>query len=109
MGLTGLLTGTTGASGGFIVTPVAIELMNVPTRIATATTTFTVGVTSAAALMVFSLQGRIVAGPASAVILGSLLGARTGAKLQSRLPAVTVRRALSVILVIVSVVLVATT
>ena len=109
MGLAGLLAGTTGASGGFILTPVTSELMNVPTRVAAATTTFTIGVTSAAALIVFSLQGRIDVRPASAVILGSLLGAWAGARLQSRLPAVTVRRALSIILVIVSLVLVAAT
>jgi uncharacterized membrane protein YfcA len=106
MGLAGLLAGTTGASGGFIITPVTSEVMNVPTRVAAATTTFAIGLISAAGLLVFLFQGRIAVAPGSATILGSLIGAWMGVRLQSRLPAVMVRRALSVLLVVVAVVLV---
>jgi len=106
MGLAGLVAGTAGASGGFIKTPVTSELMNVPTRVAAATTTFTIGITSSAALAVFALQGRIDVNAGAAAILGSLIGARIGGAVQSRLPALTVRRALSALLAIVAVILV---
>jgi hypothetical protein len=108
MGLAGLVSGTTGVGGGFIKTPVTSELMNVPTRVAAATTTFTIGITSSAALIIFALQGRMDFRPGSAVILGSLIGARLGGGLQSRLPAPTIRRALSVVLLLVAVILVTT-
>lgn len=108
MGLAGLVAGTAGASGGFIKTPVTSELMNVPTRVAAATTTFTIGITSSAALAVFALQDRIDVRAGSAVILGSLAGARLGGLVQSRLPALVVRRALSGLLVLVAVILVMT-
>jgi uncharacterized membrane protein YfcA len=58
MGLAGMVAGTAGASGGFIKTPVTSELMHVPTRVAAATTTSTIGITASAALAVFALQGR---------------------------------------------------
>ena len=104
--LSGVVAGTAGASGGFIKTPVLSELMNVPTRVATATTTFTVGITSSAALVIFALQGRLDIRAGAAAVLGGLLGALTGTHFQAHLPAVTVRRALSVVLVVVAVVLV---
>ncbi len=106
MGVAGLIAGTAGVSGGFIKTPAISEVMRVPTKIAASTTTFTVGVTAAAALVVFAVQGRIDADPAALVVAGSLLGGQVGARMQSALPPAMVRRLLSVLLVIIAVVLV---
>ena len=106
MGVAGFIAGTSGASGGFIKTPATSELMGVPMKVAAATTTFTVGITSSAALVVFALQGRIDVEVSAAVIVGSLLGGQLGARLQSRLPPTTIRRVLSILLVVVAVVLV---
>ncbi|HUO45472.1 MAG TPA: sulfite exporter TauE/SafE family protein [Acidimicrobiia bacterium] len=104
--LSGVVAGIAGASGGFIKTPVLSELMNIPTRVAAATTTFTIGITSSAALVIFALQGRLDTRTGAAAVLGGLLGALTGARLQAHLSAIKVRRALSVVLVVVAVVLV---
>jgi uncharacterized membrane protein YfcA len=104
----GLLSGLAGVSGGFVKTPAMSEIMRVPVKVAAATTTFTVGITSAAALLVFAVQGRIDARDAAAVALGALAGGRLGARLQLTLPAPMVRRVLSVLLVIVGVVLLVT-
>ncbi len=105
MGLSGLVAGTTGASGGFIKTPATSEIMHVPTKVAASTTTFTIGITASAALIVFALKGRIDVQQSAAVIFGSLAGGVFGAALQSRLHPAGVRRALSVVLVIIAVVL----
>lgn len=106
MALAGLVAGLAGAPGGFIKTPATSEVMHVPTKIAAATTTFTVGITASAALIVFALQGRIDTRLGSAVVVGALLGGQAGALLQSRLSPSLVRRVLSVLLVAVAVVLV---
>ncbi|WP_420452348.1 sulfite exporter TauE/SafE family protein [Ilumatobacter sp.] len=106
MGVAGLIAGTAGASGGFIKTPATSELMAVPARVAASTTTFTVGVTSSAALIVFAIDGRIDARTSCAVIAGSLVGGRVGAALQSRLADDRLRRVLGALLVVVAVVLV---
>ena len=107
MGLAGLVAGTAGASGGFIKTPATSELMHVPLKVAASTTTFTVGITSSAALVVFALQGRIDVDASALVIVGSLVGGQLGARLQSSLSPTVIRQVLSVLLLIVAVVLVA--
>jgi uncharacterized protein len=105
MSVAGLVAGLAGASGGFVKTPATSEIMHIPVKVAAATTTFTIGVTSAAALVVMSLQGRIAVVNGAAVIAGSLLGGQVGARFQSKLSPVVVRKLLSLLLVVVAVVL----
>lgn len=106
MGIAGFVAGSSGASGGFIKTPAMSELMHVPSRVAAATTTFTVGVTASAALLIYAIQGRIDVEAAALVVVGSLAGGVAGARLQSSISPPVVRRVLSVLLVLVAVVLV---
>lgn len=108
MALAGLIAGTAGASGGFIKTPATSEIMGVPPRVAASTTTFTVGITSAAALVVFAIDGRIDPRASCAVVVGSLVGGQLGARMQSRLPDVLLRRVLGALLVVVAAILVVT-
>ena len=105
-GLSGLIAGLAGASGGFVKTPASSEVMHVPVRVAAATTTFTIGVTSAAGLIVFALQGRLDLPACAAVCSGSIVGATVGAAVQSRLAPPRVRQFLSVALVVIAIVLV---
>ena len=106
MTVAGVIAGVAGASGGFIKTPATSEIMGVPARVAASTTTFTVGITSAAALIVFALDGRIDPRVSSAVIAGSLIGGRLGAGVQSRLPDGLLRKILGALLALVAIVLV---
>jgi uncharacterized membrane protein YfcA len=103
--LSGLLAGLAGASGGFVKTPASSEVMHVPVRVAAATTTFTIGITSAAGLIVFAFQGRLDLRACAAVCAGAIIGGNAGAMLQSRLSPPQVRTFLSVALVVISVVL----
>jgi uncharacterized membrane protein YfcA len=105
MSLAGLVAGIAGASGGFIKTPATTEIMRVPVKVAAATTTFTVGITSAAALLVFAAHGRINLAHAGPVIAGSLIGGQLGARLQATLDGTVIRRALAAILVVVALIL----
>jgi len=105
MSLAGLVAGVAGASGGFIKTPATSEIMRVPVKVAASTTTFTVGITSAAALLVFAAKGRINLEHAGPVIAGSLVGGELGARLQSTLGSAVIRRALAAVLLVVAAVL----
>jgi uncharacterized protein len=107
MTVAGVIAGTAGASGGFIKTPATSEIMGVPARVAASTTTFTVGITSSAALVVMALDGRIDSKVSCVVIAGSLIGGRVGADLQSRVPDDLLRKILGGLLACVAVVLVA--
>lgn len=106
MVVAGAITGLSGVSAGFVKTPAMRELMFIPVKVAAATTTFTVGVTAATSLLVFAGQGRIDVGDGSAVALGGLIGGVVGAAVQDRLSPKGVRRALSIVLVVVALVLV---
>lgn len=106
MGVAGLVAGMTGTSGGFIKTPAMSEVMHVPTKVAAATTTFTIGVTAVAALIVFAYQGRVEPPAAAGVIVGALIGARVGAQLQLRLAPAGVRLFVGVVLALIAVILV---
>jgi hypothetical protein len=105
MAVAGFVAGTAGASGGFIKTPALSEVMHVPTKVAASTTTFTIGVTAAAALTVMALQGRIDPVLGAGVVFGGLIGGSIGAGLQARMSPTWIRRALSLVLVMVAIVL----
>jgi uncharacterized membrane protein YfcA len=107
MSAAGLVAGVAGASGGFIKTPATTEIMKVPVKVAASTTTFTVGITSAAALLVFAIHGRINLDHAAPVIVGSLIGGHVGARLQARVSPQVVRASLGVVLVAVAGILLA--
>ncbi|WP_157965447.1 sulfite exporter TauE/SafE family protein [Euzebya rosea] len=105
MWVAGVTAGTAGVSGGFLKTPVTATLMGIPPRVAAATTTFTVGVTAAAGLVVMTLQGRVDAKASAAVVAGSLLGGRLGAAVQGSVPRTLLQRGLAAVLVVVAVLL----
>lgn len=104
-GLAGLVAGVSGTGGGFIKTPTMCDLMGVPLKVASATTTFTVGLTAAAALVVHAALGHIDYLRGAAVVAGALVGGRVGAVLQQRMPARASRLVLSSLLAVVAVVL----
>jgi uncharacterized membrane protein YfcA len=91
--------------GGFIKTPTTTEVMHVPIKVAAATTTFTVGITAAVGLLVYEAQGRVVHSDAALVAGAALVGGTIGARLQSYLSPPLVRRALSVVLVVIGILL----
>lgn len=101
----GFIAGTTGVSGGFIKTAAATEIMGVPTKVAAATTTFSVAITAASALLVKVLQGNVNATQSAAVIVGALGGGALGALIQHRAPDAMIRKILSGLLLMVAVLL----
>lgn len=108
MTVAGFVAGTAGASGGFIKTPAMSEVMHVPTKVAAATTTFTIGVTASAALVVMAVQGRIDPVASAGVIFGGITGGWLGARVQAKLSPAGIRRGLSAALVVVAVILLVT-
>ena len=101
----GMVSGLAGVGGGFIKTPAMSEIMHVPVKVAAATTTFTVGITAAASLLIFSAQGRIDYEAGSAIIVGGLIGGVVGARIQEALRPERVRTVLAIALVVVGVIL----
>lgn len=105
----GAVAGLSGVGGGFVKTPAMSEIMRVPVKVAAATTTFTLGITSATGLLIYATQGRLEVRGGAAVVLGALAGGLAGARLQSALNAVAVRRLTGLLLVVVAVVVIGRT
>ncbi|MEY4605314.1 MAG: sulfite exporter TauE/SafE family protein [Ilumatobacteraceae bacterium] len=106
MGVSGIITGLSGVGGGFIKTPAKSELMRVPVKVSSSTTTFSIGITAASALLVKIAHGDLDVELGAAVVIGSLVGGQVGALVQSKLSPPVIRRFLSVALIAVAVTLV---
>jgi uncharacterized protein len=80
--LAGIASGLLGIGGGIFKVPAMNTMMNVPLRVASATSTFMIGVTAAAGALVYLFAGDVVLAIAAPVILavfaGTLLGRRYG-------------------------------
>jgi uncharacterized membrane protein YfcA len=100
----GFVSGLAGVGGGFIKTPVLSELMQVPVKVAAATSTFTVGLTASTALILFAGQGRIEYRDGAIVVIAALVGGGVGARLQHVLSPPRVRLVLSGLLFVIGVV-----
>jgi len=106
MSIAGVISGLSGVGGGFLKVPVMGEVMQVPVKVAAATSTFTVGVTSAVSLIVYLRQGRVDLVAAAAIVLGAVVGGIGGTTLASRLAPTTTRRVVALLLAAVAVLLV---
>lgn len=102
-GLAGVASGLLGLGGGLFKVPAMSAVMNVPIRVAGATSTFMIGVTAAAAALVYLVAGDVallVAGPAA---IGTILGSRGGAALRHRVSAPWLKQAFVVVLIVAAV------
>ncbi len=92
--IAGSLAGLLGISGGFIKVPLMYAVMDVPLGIATATSSFMVGITAAASVFVYYGRGDIHPLVVIPTALGIFSGAMIGVYLLPRLRANWLRTAL---------------
>ncbi len=98
-GLAGVASGLFGIGGGLFKVPAMNGAMNIPFRVASATSTFMIGVTAAAAALVYLLAGDVALLVAAPTVLGSVVGSRAGARLRVRTRAPWLKGAFVVVLV----------
>jgi uncharacterized membrane protein YfcA len=105
----GVLTSLMGVGGGFIMVPVMIYLLRMPTRIVVGTSLFQLLFTTAAvSVMQAGVNHSVDPILACMLIVGSALGTGLGAKLGARLPAERLRLILALVMVAVAVKLILT-
>jgi uncharacterized protein len=85
----GVMSALLGIGGGLVKVPLMHLFMNVPLRVATATSNLMVGITASTSAVVYLLRGGIdpfVAGPtALGVFVGAAIGSRTAHRIDLRL------------------------
>jgi uncharacterized membrane protein YfcA len=83
-GVAGFGSGLLGVGGGIYNVPAMNALMNIPMRVATATSTFKIGVTATAGALVYLLAGDVYLLVAAPIAIGSLSGSLFGSHVQFR-------------------------
>lgn len=99
----GILTSLMGVGGGFIMVPVMIYVLRMPTRIVVGTSLFQLLFTTAAvSVMQAGVNHSVDPFLALILIFGSVLGTKFGARLGARLPAEKLRLILALVVVAVA-------
>jgi len=105
----GVMTSLMGVGGGFIMVPVMIYVLKMPTKIVVGTSLFQLLFTTAAvSVMQAGVNHSVDPFLALILILGSVLGTKLGARLGARLPAEKLRLILALVVVAVAVKMVVT-
>ncbi len=74
----GIMSGLLGIGGGFIKVPTMNLLMNIPMKVATATSNFMIGITAVASSVIYLTKGFIIPDITAAVVIGVLIGGTAG-------------------------------
>ena len=105
----GMLTSLMGVGGGFVMVPIMIYILRMPTRIAVGTSTFQLLFTTAAvSVMQAGINHAVDPFLAGTLIFGSIFGTSLGTRLGARLPAEKLRLILALVVVGVAVKMVLT-
>lgn len=105
----GVMTSLMGVGGGFIMVPVMIYVLKMPTKIVVGTSLFQLLFTTAAvSVMQAGVNHSVDPFLALILIFGSVLGTKLGARLGARLPAEKLRLILALVVVAVAVKMVVT-
>jgi hypothetical protein len=99
----GVISGLLGVGGGFLKVPAMALGMNVPIKVAAATSNFMIGVTAIASLFIYLERGYVSPLLAAPVALGVSVGALAGTRYAARVSGRILRRVLSVIVIAVGI------
>ncbi len=95
----GTLAGMLGVGGGFIMTPLMISVLRIPTKIAVGTSLLMILPTTFAGATGKIATGQFDLAIAAAVITGSIIGAQFGGRVNSKVSPRAVRTSLALLLV----------
>ncbi len=101
--IAGVLSSLLGVGGGIVKVPIMCQVMGVPIKAATATSTFMIGITTATAAMVYYGGGLVVPALVIPVALGAVVGAQIGSRLGARIRSMTLRTLFQVLLLFIAV------
>ncbi len=103
---TGLVAGSLGVGGGFVMMPALIYLVGVPTTVAIGTSLLQIVFTACYATLTHALKGNVDILLVIPVLLGGSVGAQFGATLTRRLRGANIRYAFSLLTWLVTIMLI---
>ena len=99
--LAGAVSGLLGLGGGIVKVPILNTFCGIPIRVAAATSTFMIGITTAASAFLYYGRGEIVLPITAAVALGALPGSLVGARISDRVATRSLKVLMAVVLLVV--------
>ncbi|HEV8050440.1 MAG TPA: sulfite exporter TauE/SafE family protein, partial [Thermoplasmata archaeon] len=105
--LAGIASGLLGLGGGIFKVPAMNAVMNVPLRVAAATSTFMIGVTATAGALVYLFAGDVDLAVAAPVILAVFAGTVLGRRYGHRAPVARLKILFVALLVVAALLMVA--
>ena len=97
----GAVSGLLGLGGGIVKVPILNTFCGIPIRVAAATSTFMIGITTAASAFLYYGRGDIVLPITAAVALGALPGSLVGARISDRVATRSLKVLMAVVLLAV--------
>lgn len=102
----GVIASMTGMGGGTIKVPIMNMYMEVPMKVATATSNYMIGITAFAGAILYFVLGEINLAFAGAISVGGFLGSMIGTKISTYVDGKALRKYFAVLLFIVAVIMV---
>ncbi|MDR0309761.1 MAG: sulfite exporter TauE/SafE family protein [Candidatus Methanoplasma sp.] len=98
----GVLSSLTGVGGGTIKVPLMNLHMRVPIKVASATSSYMIGITAFSGAIVFFIHGSLLLDYAAAIAVGAFIGSTIGTRLSRMVDAGPMRRYFSILLLAIS-------
>lgn len=93
----GAVSSMTGVGGGAIKVPLMNIHMHVPVKVASATSSYMIGITAFSGAVIYFIHGDILLDVAAAVAVGAYVGALIGTRIASKVNAKSLKRYMSVV------------
>lgn len=101
--IVGGLSGIVGAAGAFILVPVMLLILRIPTRMTIASSLAITFISSIGATIGKVMAGDVVLGPAGVMVISSILAAPLGARLSTRIHTKVLQTILAVLILATSI------
>ncbi len=102
----GIISSLTGVGGGLVKVPIMNMVMKVPMKVATATSSYMIGITAFSGSIIYFLSGHIDLELAAFVAIGTFLGAVVGSRLSRRFDSSSLKKYFSILVLIIAFVMI---
>lgn len=93
----GVVSSLAGVGGGVIKVPLMNIYMHVPIKVASATSSYMIGITAFTGAVIYLLHGAVIADVAAAVAIGAFIGALIGTRVSNKMAAASLKRYMVVV------------
>lgn len=93
----GVVSSMTGVGGGAIKVPLMNLHMHVPVKVASATSSYMIGITAFSGAIIYFIHGEVIPDVAAAVAVGAYVGALIGTRISAMVNAKSLKRYMSVV------------